>query len=80
MNNKLPIIFSTDNNTDVYRIAEQNKFGLWAGSNDLTLFNQQINKLIEKSSLRKEMGENGYKFLIENYHIDVAYNKIVKHF
>ena len=76
---KLPILLATDINTDIGRIAECNKFGLWAESNDLIRFNEHLEYLITNVALRKSMGNNGYRFLQENYTVDKTADIILSH-
>ncbi|MEG0700950.1 MAG: glycosyltransferase family 4 protein [Muribaculaceae bacterium] len=77
LENKMPILAATDKNTDIGKIAEENDFGFWAESNNIVEFNELIHKFIHSDY--KQMGENGYKFLLDNYLVDNSYNIIVKH-
>lgn len=77
LENKMPVICATDNNTDIGRIAEENGYGYWCESNQVKAFTAILDKVIDAD--RAVMGENGYKFLCENYLIDNTYNAIVKH-
>ena len=76
---KLPILLATDINTDIGRIAECNKFGLWAESGDLIRFNQHLDYLIANVALRESMGNNGYRFLQKNYTVDKTADIILSH-
>ncbi|MCF0167018.1 MAG: hypothetical protein HUJ89_07730 [Bacteroidales bacterium] len=60
------------------RIAETNKFGLWCESGDLSAAVANINTLAADASLRKEMGENGYRFLKENYTVDKTADVVLR--
>lgn len=75
---KKPIIAATDPNCDTGSIAEQNGYGCWCLSNDVTAFTRAVDKML-KSDL-KQMGENGYQFYLNNYTVDHTYNTIMKHF
>lgn len=75
---KMPVIACTDPNSDTGTIAEANGFGMWAPSNNVDVFTEAVNKML-KSDLEK-MGDNGYRFLIENYLVEYTYNSIIKHF
>lgn len=77
---KKPVILATDKNTDIGRIAEKNNFGLWSENGDLNTFTKNINKLKTDPVLRKEMGMNGYNYLLENYTTEHSYSIIMKHF
>ena len=73
-----PVFLATDKNTDMGRIAETNKFGLWCESGDLSSAVANINTLAADASLRKEMGENGYRFLKENYTVDKTADVVLR--
>lgn len=75
---KKPIIAATDPNCDTGSIAEQNGYGYWCPSNDVSLFTQCVDKML-KSNLA-QMGENGYQFYLNNYTVEHTYNVIMKHF
>lgn len=75
---KKPIIAATDPNCDTGSIAEQNGYGYWCPSNDVSAFTQCVDKMLA-SDLAK-MGENGYQFYLNNYTIEHTYNAIMKHF
>lgn len=75
---KKPIIAATDPNCDTGSIAEQNGYGLWCPSNDVDAFTRCVDKML--GSDLKQMGENGYRFFLENYTVEHTYSKIVSHF
>ncbi|MFA7493765.1 MAG: glycosyltransferase family 4 protein [Proteiniphilum sp.] len=77
---KMPVLMATDLNTDIGKIAEENGYGLWCENGDLTTFNALLDKLANNSTLRTKMGEQGYKFLKENYTVKHSYEIIMKHF
>lgn len=79
LENKIPVLMATDKITDIGKIAEQNNYGFWSESGDLQKFNSFIDKLCNNTILMKEMGENGYKYLNENYTVDKSYNIIMQH-
>lgn len=75
---KMPIIACTDPNCDMGSIAEENGYGLWAPSNDVTAFTNAVDKILQSDI--KDMGERGYDFLSKNYLVDNTYNAIMGHF
>ena len=75
---KKPIIAATDPNCDTGSIAEKNGYGLWCPSNDVDAFTRCVDKML--GSDLKQMGENGYRFFLENYTVEHTYSKIVAHF
>lgn len=77
---KMPIIMATDKNTDIGSIAHDNGYGEWVESGDLDGFLEMMSKLSSDAELRKEMGEKGYQFLLNNYTVFHSYNIIMCHF
>lgn len=75
---KMPVIACTDLNCDTGSIAQENGFGFYAPSNDVTAFSQAVDKML--ASDISAMGEKGYLFLKENYLVEHTYHEIVKHF
>ena len=77
---KMPVLIATDMNTDIGSIAQENGYGLWCENGDLDKFNSLLDTLANNSDLRSQMGENGYKFLEENYTVEKSYEIIMNHF
>ncbi len=77
---KMPVLMATDINTDIGCIAQENGYGLWCENGDLEKFNSLLDTLTNNSDLRSLMGENGYKFLKENYTVDKSYEIIMGRF
>ena len=63
---KLPVLAATDRNTDLPNMIEQSGSGLWCISGDLDSYKLNFDKLYQNTELRREMGEKGYKYLLEN--------------
>lgn len=78
LRDKMPVIACTDPNCDTGTIAEDNGFGFYAPSNDVTAFIKDVDRML--ASDMNAMGEKGYQFLKENYLIEHTYNQIMKHF
>jgi len=74
---KLPVICATDLVTDIGKIVCSNNFGYSCLTSDLDSFFDYVLKLLNKD-LRTQMGENSFNYLINNYNIDVSYNKIIE--
>ncbi len=72
MQAKLPVLACTDPNTDVGKVIEGGEFGLWCESNDVAAFGEAV-----KNMKTTEWGENGYRFLCENYSVCDSYKKIM---
>ena len=72
-----PIIAVTDHNCDTGTIAEANGYGYYSPSNSVEKFVETVDKML--SSDIKEMGENAYRFFLNNYTTEHTYNAIMKH-
>ncbi len=77
---KLPVIASTDINTDLGQTITDNKLGLWSQSGDLNTLCQNVNRLVRNGELRQIMGLNGYNFFIQHYTVVTSYKIIMRHF
>lgn len=77
LENKMPVLCATDENTDVGRIAEENGYGYWCSSTSVNAFTAILDRMIQ-SDLRT-MGEKGYEFLCMNYLVANTYETIFKH-
>ena len=77
LENRMPVLCATDQNTDMGRIAEENGFGFWCESNSVEAFTAILDRMIAAD--RQAMGEKGYKFLCENYTVENTYNAITSH-
>ena len=74
---KIPVLCSTDPNTDIGRIAEENGYGFWCESNTVDAFTGLVNRFLSVD--RKAMGERGYEYLCGNYLVDNTYQIICSH-
>ena len=74
---KKPIIAATDLNCDTGSIAEANGYGFWCPSNDVKAFTKCVDGMLQSDLVL--MGENGYKFYLNNYTVEHTYNAIIKH-
>ena len=75
---KKPIIAATDPVCDTGSLAEQNDYGYWCPSNDVSAFSQCVDKMLRSDLI--QMGENGFQFYLNNYTVEHTYNTIMKHF
>jgi len=76
MENKIPIILATDDATDIGFIAEKNKFGFACNILNKELFANHVNAMLNED-LRLEFGTNAFKYLKEEYSVEISYNKII---
>ena len=77
LENRMPVIIASDRNTDIGSIAEQNGFGLWSESGDMTMFDKNLQILLGQDTIT-DKGEAGYRFLLENYTVDKSCSIIIK--
>ena len=76
----MPVLMATDLCTDIGSIAQENGYGLWCESGDLTTFNSLLDQLILNKSLINQMGKKGYQYLLSNYQAHISANIILSHF
>ena len=74
---KKPILAATDPNCDTGLIAEENGYGFYCPSNSVEEFVKAVDKIL--ASDIKQMGENGYRFFLNNYTTEHTYNAIINH-
>ena len=74
---KKPIIAATDPNCDTGSIAEENGYGFYCPSNSVECFVEVVNKMLVSD--RKQMGEKGYQYFLNNYTTEHTYTEIIKH-
>ena len=73
-----PIIASTDPNCDTGALAEQNGYGFYCPSNSVEAFVKTIVRML--ASDIRQMGENGYRFFLDNYTTEHTFRAIMNHF
>lgn len=76
----IPILASTDKNTDFGKLLEKTRSGLWSETGDIRNYQKNFEKLLKNELLRKEMGQNGRRFFEANMKVEIAYKTIIKHF
>ena len=74
---KIPIICATDEVTDIGNIAQENNFGFKCHTADKIKFYQFVKNLLDYD-LRKQMGENAYNYLLQEYDVKITYQKIIE--
>lgn len=75
MQAKLPVLCATDPNTDIGTIAEENGFGYKCLSNDATQFVATAERMLTDDLT--VMGDNGYRYLLQEYTAAKSYKTIV---
>lgn len=79
LKNKIPIIAATDAHSDIGSIAETNHYGYWCESVNPDDFTKCVNHILETPENIRIMGDNAYRFLIDNYQTTHTYTKIMTH-
>ena len=74
---KMPIIAATDKHTDIGRIAEANGYGYGCESVRPEDFTRLVNRMIAQKDRIREMGEKGYRYLLDHYLVEHTYRKII---
>lgn len=72
-----PIIAVTDPHCDMGELAEKNEYGFYCSSNSVEAFVKVIDKMLVSDM--RQMGENGYRFFLNNYTTEHTYKAIIKH-
>lgn len=72
-----PIIAVTDPHCDMGELAEESGYGFYCSSNSVEAFVKVIDKML--ASDIRQMGENGYRFFLNNYTTEHTYKAIMKH-
>lgn len=75
-NLSVPVVASIDRNTDYGKYLEAAGGGLWSYAGDTEQFKENLLKLYHSPELRKQMGENAYRFYMENMLPEKAYQTI----
>lgn len=79
MSLKIPILALINKNNDYGQILEEKaKAGYWAVASDKERVYNLFDKIYSDVQLRKEMGENGYRFFCENLTTDKVYAEMIK--
>lgn len=79
MENSLPVLAATDNNTDIKDVLHESNSGLWCESGDLNAFLEHAQRLASDAEQRKQMGINGRVYLEENYDISKTVDILLEH-
>lgn len=74
----IPVIACTDKNTDLGKAIEEGDFGKWCESKDPADFADCLNAML--NSDLKAMGENGRRYLNENYDVKKSADLILSSF
>ena len=78
-NMRKPIVASIDYSTDYGKFLENAGAGKWSYAGDTEKFRDNLLALYNDRELCRQMGENGYRFFMENMVPWKAYEVIMKH-
>lgn len=80
MSLKIPILAMINRNNDYGRIIEEKaNAGFWSVGNDKERIYSLFNFLYSSAELRRQMGENGYRFFCNYLTTEKAYSEMIKH-
>lgn len=77
-NLKIPVLASLDTATDYGQILESINAGLWSPAGDVPALKANFDKLYRDPQLRKQMGENGRRYLETHMSDKVAYRVLTE--
>lgn len=75
-NAKVPILAAIDSNTDYGKILESSGSGLWSVTGDIQKYKSNFDRLYNNPELRRQMGENGYAYLVGYLTPEMTYKTI----
>jgi glycosyltransferase involved in cell wall biosynthesis len=78
MHARKPVLAATDQSTDINDTIVNGNFGYWSQSGDVAAFIENMKKLSDPA-LRKSLGENGRKFLEQNFTSKISYDIIMNY-
>lgn len=76
-NLSIPVVASIDRNTDYGQYLVSANAGLWSYAGDTENFRKNLLKLYNSPELKVQMGQNGYRFYMENMLPEKAYHTII---
>lgn len=77
-NASVPILAITDPNTDYGKILEEAGAGLWSLAGDLKKYKDNFDRLYNDPELRRQMGENGYRYFADHLTPEKTYERMMK--
>lgn len=72
-----PVLLAVDKSTDIGKIAKENGFGDYCLSNDVSKFDELIDKYLYVYD-KSKMGKCAYNYFINNYSSNISYELIIK--
>ena len=80
MEYQMPVLATTDKNTDFKELIEVAQCGLWCYSDSVQDFVTSVKKMCVDEEMRKQMGRNGRKFAEDNFQVDVSVEILEKYY
>lgn len=77
MNHSMPVLATTDKNTDVGQVILAGGFGWWCESNDAQYQQTIIDKIVSNPQVISEKGKLSREYLERNYDTKIAYERII---
>ena len=78
-NLSIPVMAAVDKNNDFKDMLEISNAGFWTEAGNIDEYVKKMDKLIESKRLREEMGQNGRKYLEENFKVEKSVDIINKY-
>lgn len=78
MSMKIPVMAMINKNNDYGQMIDKANAGYWAVGSDKEHIYQCFDRLLESQELRKNMGESGYRFFLENMTTEKAVSEMLK--
>lgn len=75
MQNSMPVLACTDENTDIGKVITDDDFGWWCPSNDVAKFTRCIDNICGVDYAKQ--GENARTYLEQNYTVEKSYLQII---
>jgi glycosyltransferase involved in cell wall biosynthesis len=74
---KLPVLAAVDNNTDFGDLLRRSNGGMWSITGNVDDYISNLLFLYSNPEKRKQMGKDGYRYLINELNTEKAYNIII---
>jgi glycosyltransferase involved in cell wall biosynthesis len=74
---KLPVIAAIDSSTDYGDLLEQCNGGLWSITGNIDAYISNLLFFFQNPDKKRQMGENGYNYLVKELNSEKAYQKIL---
>lgn len=76
---ELPVLAAIDRNTDFGAMLDEYGAGLWSITGDLATYQRNFERLKHDADLRRQLGRNGRRALLEHFTVKRAFDTIIRH-